>query len=416
MRLKKNILNLFPKPVNLTEISILSIYELGMYIIIFICLWNLYLSWTKIPIKTIDIECERIDTLNFQDFPYANLKDLFAFNEDSSANIICNVNLNFSLSRFQELSRTPGFHLFSGYQMVNDSSIIRLPNHYKEAMALKADHHIDSLRKVYYRTHDSLQLFQRTNHPVYYQKIVTSYDAIRFNNFSYTHEWQIDTNIFDLTKSLSIKNYSTFKDEGVLKTSYEIYGIDDNTANGKEKMGVFDKPFIFDLFDISQFYIIFNLKSQNINRIALNLNFDGANEFIYVKETPDFVSAQHLEYKYDLFKNGYSNIKAKDQIILHVKSKELENLQNSRIFAITAVLSGLVVIFLTFFVIFLYRLFSGSKERSKLKKDKKNLIKSSSDEEKDKSSTKKTRTIVEKEEKPKQEHNAVSQVNNQEKI
>ena len=60
---KVTILNYFPQKENLTEISILSIYEVVIYVVIFsICLW-LYFSWTDVPQKNIDIRAERIDTL-----------------------------------------------------------------------------------------------------------------------------------------------------------------------------------------------------------------------------------------------------------------------------------------------------------------------------------------------------------------
>ena len=112
------------------------------------------------------------------------------------------------------------------------------------------------------------------------------------------------------------------------------------------------KPSFFALHDISQAYYKFQVTSHSVDSIYLNLSNYGAAEF-----TPtgrEKVKQEGGKITYAL--KGYPD---ENTILLHVKYKDLENSQARRVFLVTAVISGLITIFLAFIIIFIYRFISG---------------------------------------------------------
>lgn len=387
MSKKRHILNIFPKPVNLTEISILSIYEVILYLALFYFFYYVYTAWTFIPTKTIEMTCDRIDNHNLYFYHYEfdsisskstkvydknkPVKSCYAFHV-----YIPNSMVNMEPSHYNE-------HWFSRPFINNwtsdDNSVFRLLRNERNY-----GHILDSLFGVFnYRYRfllDSLKykkqkidsIIKNDSIPVFYQNILFYQNTKRK---SHLFDEQIDElkyleghNRFITFNINNIKN----NEIGYLTTNLESFLHEKIEYTMSELDGVFAKPGKFDLYDISQCYYKFIFRSHTIDTTYLYIHFYGANDFSFVETKPSDIDCQTIEYK-------LTALGSVDQsVIIHVKSKELAVLQSSRLFFITAILSGLIVIFLTFTVIFLYRLLSWGKEKihfnKKINKERKDKV------------------------------------------
>lgn len=362
----KPIISRFPRTENLTEVSILSFYEIVFYLVIFLFCFMIYKSWTKIPIRTIEIECERIDTTKL----YAE-----TFQYDS---------INKIKIKTKGLPATTGYiHITIPNSTVGLDSIEN-PKHIETHFSVDKLHYLfcnieDStfymMRKLYNKRLDSLFAVYQNEKSIFLQK--KNFSSELDSTAIFYQKIKIDNNLIRICRPLdnqtdSLINYYSqifhehhkfytkikYKNNirhtqiGSMKTQYEMFMPEGVDPGINEYGGVFDKPNKFDNFDISQSYYRIIFKTNTIDTTHLILHFKGANDFIYVRgEIPKILSAQNLEYK--ILNHDWRN---KD-IILHVKSRELEVIQNSRMFIITAILSGLIIIFITFIIIFCYRLF-----------------------------------------------------------
>ena len=120
-------------------------------------------------------------------------------------------------------------------------------------------------------------------------------------------------------------------------------------------------PGWFDFFDISQASYLIKLKATSIDSINLVIDFVGATDFYTTSIEPDEINGHSMKFT---DQKKILQIK-KEGLSFYAKFKELENMQMIRTFAITAIISGLVIIILTFFILGLYRslkvLFGGLK-------------------------------------------------------
>ncbi len=196
--------------------------------------------------------------------------------------------------------------------------------------------------------------------PIFYRKYETdAYNSARLKPIQG----------IDFQDDKSIVNNST-DDHGIFRTYfensfttsskliYESIGEQGFIDQMTQKNTSIDKPSILNLFDISQCYYNIRIHSETIDSIYLVVNFTGANEFTFVESKPDEVDCQQLIWNlkrvqsnppHSWYKGG------KEHILFHVKSKELENKQNARVFFVSAVLSGLIILFLAFIIILVYR-------------------------------------------------------------
>ena len=379
----KTIISRFPRTENLTEVSILSFYEIVFYIVIFLICLMIYKSWTKIPVRTIEIECERIDTTKF-------------YSETVQYDSIKKIN-----NKKKGLPATTGYiHITIPNSTVGLDSIDN-PKHIETHFLVDRIHYWlcnteDStfyMRRKWDKRLDSLFAVYQNEKSIYLQK--KKYSSELDSTAIFYQNIKIDNNLIRICRPIDnqtdslIDYYSQiFNDHhkfytkikynnnirhtqiGSMKTQYEMFMPEGVDPGINEYGGVFDKPNKFDNFDISQSYYRIKFKTNTIDTTHLILHFKGANDFIYVRgEIPEILSAQNLDYK--IINRDWRN----RDIILHVKSRELEVIQNSRMFIITAILSGLIIIFITFIIIFIYRLFRiiRMKKREKDNSDSSNL-------------------------------------------
>lgn len=110
-------------------------------------------------------------------------------------------------------------------------------------------------------------------------------------------------------------------------------------------------PGWFNLYDISQGWYKILFKTSTIDSTELKIDFVGATEFFPMKIEPDEKGSNYIKFT-DPIK--VLQIR-KDGLTFYAKFKELENRQIIRSFAVTAILSGLIIVFLTFLILSIYR-------------------------------------------------------------
>lgn len=116
-------------------------------------------------------------------------------------------------------------------------------------------------------------------------------------------------------------------------------------TKGKLADGFSENPSWFRLEDISQAYYNISLDSWVIDSIKLRFEFIGATEFSKMQPVPDKITMSSIEFSdpvkiLDIKLNGLK---------FHAKFTELENKQYIRMFVVTALLSGMIMIFIALF-------------------------------------------------------------------
>lgn len=111
------------------------------------------------------------------------------------------------------------------------------------------------------------------------------------------------------------------------------------------------KPGYFERFDVSQGWYTFIFHSSTLDSISLTINFSGATDFYPMGVVPDEIGSNYIKYT-----NQKKILIIRDNgLTFYAKFKELENLQTVRTFFVTAIISGLLIIVLSFFILGLYR-------------------------------------------------------------
>lgn len=110
---------------------------------------------------------------------------------------------------------------------------------------------------------------------------------------------------------------------------------------GRELLGSI--PNLLDRYDISQGWYNFELHSSTIDSIILEINFIGATEFYPMEIEPDEIGSNYIKYT-----NQEKIMKIRlEGLSFYAIFKEMENIQNIRSLAVTAIISGLIIIVLT---------------------------------------------------------------------
>ena len=377
---RSRIINWFPKPENLTELSVLSVYEVAIYLFLFVLFVWLYFSFTSVQVKSITINSERIDSLPIDSLisydkdwklvkqikPRYISRDVCIDESQQAAsqnfvadstiaksyeNIYFNIPLSTAVS--DDTVSEPNVLCDFGFELHNDSLNIK-NNCFNWVRNLYKKDELDSLLAEYNSA--CPEGVEHDYGTVHYQKILTSQDnAPRFGTMQSRDKVYVRDNRYCGRHKFQFKQKGTSME--LVDEDYKRCGFG-SVIN--EKGFVLSKPHILDLYDISQCYYKIKVESSTIDSINLNIHFEGANDFIFVNEEPTEVNCQNVNYKIiqRLNPDGtYPNLGIDKEIILHVKSREFENKQNSRMFFITAVLSGLIVLFIAFLIIFFYRFY-----------------------------------------------------------
>ena len=331
MAKKNSIINVFPQHVVPDELSILSVYEILIYLLILFGCWFLYNRWNEIPVIRQDIQVERLDSIN---------------------RIHCRslVDLDYDIPVSSKFPR--------------DYVVIRTmtdPNTGEKMRQGFFNRELDSLKKIYlHHFPDSLpgligplfyvkQMVYQDRKSVDYH--ITTMDSSFRNKLSYEEKYYQNGHAAAYTQ----KPYYTWLE-------FFLNGVKiENTTKANYRPLV--TPSFFSLRDISQAYYEFRVISHSVHDVNLNLAFVGAAECTPTRPTgkDDIVEMRPggIGYKLKYFPDNEKIIR------LHVKYKDQENSQARRVFLVTSVLSGLITIFIAFLIIFIYKILRSLVESKK---------------------------------------------------
>lgn len=121
------------------------------------------------------------------------------------------------------------------------------------------------------------------------------------------------------------------------------------------------KPSIFSLYDMSQSYYNISLNGE-FDRGYLEIDCTGATDFSEMYPQPDRITMSSIIFK----KDEKINIIKSNGLKFHAEFKELKNKQNARVFVLSAVMSALIAIFVTFLIMAIYKIsleFKSKKEK-----------------------------------------------------
>lgn len=388
---KKIIWGFYPEE----PIKIQSIIEIIIYTLIFSFCLYLYHRWYDVPRKNVYIRVENLGTKVSIDslHDYCNLyytlpmtknqndidERISMYGENAMATVRASFytykphNFRFLLRPSQifidsikkdykqfshddfEFKSNKSFIQF--YERVNptaamalNNSVLLITGEVNEAMKRYSYKQIDSLRKEY-------------------QNYMPLEDGYKLR-YIYS---EIDAEGLELSKSrksfqsqlsnAGIKNGRIFAENyAVTNTPFYIYEL--NMSPNKSLWSFLkrcvpftrsapnEKPSIFTKEDISQAYISLKLESVTIDSINLKFDFVGATDFSRMNPEPDEIGFNYIEFR-DPQKIAQISLNG---LTFLARFKDLEGLQQIRLFTVTAIMSGLFTIFIVFAVLYIFKL------------------------------------------------------------
>lgn len=112
------------------------------------------------------------------------------------------------------------------------------------------------------------------------------------------------------------------------------------------------KPSWFSFEDISQQYYDIKLRTYDIDSTTLSIEFCGVAEFSQMIPQPDEVGMSSVVFTdYDKIEQIES-----DGLKFHARFKELENMQQIRLFLLTSIMAGIIIIIIVFIIMSLYKI------------------------------------------------------------
>lgn len=384
--------NIFPKD---GQPPTQSLFEIVIYLLFIILLCVLFVKCNKIPEYNVSYEFDTLNNfrylsndntndsvyyLHFQraniitDIPMSKLKSLdkeslssfhFVINDDSIRILRSDIDLFFNMVntfsddwnfRFRNAIRNTrdsaiydkkGFdYLFYGFEYsTNDSSLIKKLNYFEE-------------NSTYFNQDKSLHS--------YYVKITSK---VISNSPLYFYLTQGRSKEIDEVQGLMYYYFEKSKDisgiiENYRQSSYSGVNAELSWGYNKENIRIFptESPTWFDFFDISQARYNLNFNTTTIDSLSLKIDFHAATDFYTLDIKPDEIGSNYIIFSDP---QKIKHIKW-NGLTIYAKFKELENIQMIRVFGITAILSGLLIILLTFLILGTYRSAKAFKNRNKI--------------------------------------------------
>ena len=362
-------LNWIPAPRPLTELSIISVLELCIYIIVFGATIMLYQRWTDVAVREIDIECESLHPI-----PGNRVGDTGHLYENVK-NLGCKIYIDIPFSKVDTVDYSNNYSL----------KLFKLPNESNISSGCYESQYFDQALNTFINVTDSLDYLSRWKYQLFYNKLTMTRDNFSLWLPHYMNSRDVDfvTSSDDSSVTVPVistysrKNFNTFTHQN--ETFVPEY--QDLEISKREKYGVMSKPSWYDEYDVSQFYFKVNVKSRSVPTINLNFRIRGANNYTFIDGTPDSLVGQQLYYSFtkDSLKRDSDKCLINQTLLIHVQSKELEILQQSRIFGVTALLSALITVFLAFLIIWICRLVYKRWNKNLLKKQEKQVDESSNE-------------------------------------
>ena len=258
------------------------------------------------------------------------------------------------------ISNYNGFdYLFYGFEYsTKDSSLIKKLNYFRE-------------HSIYFNQDKRLHS--------YCIKISSKVASLLpFDNIIYKHS---KIGEIDESQGLMKRYFETEKDINVVIENYrqDIFGIIEGTDSinwflpgnyvlnwryDNDYLRVFptEPPTLIDPFDISQARYNIEFKSTTIDSLFIKFDFHTATDFYTFDIKPDETGSNFIIFS-DPQKIKHIKMKG---LTFYANFKELENIQMIRVFSITALLSGLLIILLTFLILGIYRSAKAFRNRDKI--------------------------------------------------
>ena len=322
---RKHMLRWFPEPIFTTELSLMPVYELLCYVVIFVFFGFLFFKFHKVPVREFDIYAERIDDNRDNYAQSSNLDVVWHFPMSSIVSDTENGQCVLTCSR----SDDSVFHAITA------------------ANRLLYGDKLYEREKMYSYLTDNMEKANNnwTTLPAYYASITCGSEDFyvrRANRYSSKGVNNVSNLEYEKT-GLYIDN---------LKAELYFAGRRARLTHemaGKLNNAPYSRPKLYSLFDISQSYIKLHVKTNTIDHIRLALDFDGATEIDAVKFEADSICGSSVVY-------NIRNIDETDtEILIYTRFKDLENVQALRLFVVSSLIGGLIMVFVAFLVIFTYR-------------------------------------------------------------
>lgn len=327
------------------DYPIKSVYEIGLYIVIFIlCLW-VYISIQQIPYSQ--------QTINIQTIHYGNEDILlgcanidiyipnsytFVENEHGYISAYCYMNQLKNSIDSAVIYRT-------------DSVFIEKPFFIGNSLGrgLISFDQTDSLFNFYLsQLPDSLKDCDLPS--IFYIKMALKTTLDRFTNEYGIHPWKYDVSANKFGMSRVYVENNCYMSESYVPNGSEIKKQDVGD-------GPYSRPKWNRLYDISQSYFFINL-GGTMDGGRLSINFEGVTDFSNMYPEPDIKTMNSIIF---LDKKKIQEIHFHG-LQFHAKFPELESTQSVRLFFVSAFMSGLMVIFVTFLILSSYKIFKKNRE------------------------------------------------------
>ena len=337
---KQHLIRLFPRHVVPDELSLLSLYEIIIYLLLLGACVYFYNAWNKIPVIEKNICIEELGTYKSTE-KKESLASIQFYIPNSTVFADSSAHYRYTLSMLESTSHIE-------YYNANDS----LRNAF---FAHRPSSSRGYASNLFYFSIDAPKRFQKLDNHI-------AVDTI-------------------LAGSHMFSSYHVIKGNPVRVTSEQFINGDTVYFASDLYDGELTKPSFLSLRDITQAYYRIRIHSHSIDSINVRFDFKGVVDVSPMGDiVPNQLSGNQVAFSFRpnyqplqqdsstvwVNKASYDRFVIKDDHIstiqFHMKSKDMENTQSRRVFLVTAILSALVTIFLAFFIIFFYRLLRRDKD------------------------------------------------------
>lgn len=305
--------------------SIISIYECVMYLFFVFAVGFLYIKVQEVPIHS--------DELYFYRLSYGD----DSFNPQDSTIRYFHAKVTY------RLPMTDALYIDSVEQYGLAVTPFLLNKHKRDTI------HIANSKSIIPRT-ELIQVKNELNglidgndqsHSWFYIKIKQSHTLFKqFLRFKIEPSWQKLGDIFE-------KNTYDGQERVYYILSKDSVGYQISGTNSYHQLV---KPSIFSLYDMSQSYFNISLNGE-FDRGYLEIDCTGATDFSDMYPQPDKTTMSSV-----IFTNEEKiRIIKSYGLKFHTEFKELKNKQNARVFVLSAVMSALIAIFVTFLIMAIYK-------------------------------------------------------------
>ena len=358
---RRHILNGYPQPVIPNELSLMSKYQLICYLTALAVTLFLFICWHSKNKREIICQFEEISSADaFRSDTLNNVNRTFIYNLTIPMTYEASDSSWRSMRYDRERINIDSTWIFNGNIEIIEKSDTMW--RYNGTAGKKSKQNHAHLNKPYLNIESLINRFHNIDENAYLS------DINKYNRrFFYTKEKFYFGRLSDFIIKTKSNKIEDIRDSAYIKDRYFIYErlmSDILMLIGEHNIKVVDLPFStsitrpkwYSLYDISQSYFTIKLLTNSIDSVSLTVDLVGASEFFTINDKPTDVYGNKIIFN--------KRMKPGDEITIkfYARCKDLENLQTVRVFFITAFLSGLIMTFLAFFIIYFYRVYKFRKE------------------------------------------------------